>query len=112
MILSPNVAMAAAQMMGPSWNLVILHHTDCGIIGCYRHAPDLQAKHLGATRAQLECMEVTHPYKAVVMDVAAWRANQDILGEFTIAGVVYDVSSGRIQVVIPPAMLRQTGDSA
>ena len=111
-IFLPTVAMAAGQMMGPSWNLVILHHTDCGIIGCYRHAPDLLAKHLGVTRKQLECMEVTDPYKAVAMDVAAWRANQDIPGEFTISGIVYDVNSGRIKVVIPPAMLRQTSDSA
>src|ERR1700753_1591559 len=34
--LLPVVSAAAGQEMGPGWNLVILHHTDCGIKGCYK----------------------------------------------------------------------------
>jgi carbonic anhydrase len=111
MVLLPAVAKAAGQNMGPGWNLVILHHTDCGIIGCYKHAPDLLAKHLGVTRPQLECMEVTDPYKAVAMDVAAWKASADIPGEFMVSGVVYDVSSGQIHIVVPPTQLRESATS-
>ena len=106
LILLPAVARAAGQNMGPGWNLVILHHTDCGIIGCYKHAPDQLAKHLGVTRAQLDCMEVTDPYKAVAQDVGEWKSNPGIPGGFMISGVVYDVATGRIQVVVPPAQLR------
>ncbi len=104
--LLPAVAKAVGQAMGPGWNLVILHHTDCGIIGCYKHAPDQLAKHLGVTRSQLECMEITDPDKAVAMDVAAWRAKLEIPGEFMISGIVYDVASGRIRIVVPPTRLR------
>ena len=106
LVLLPAVAKAAGQMMGPGWNLVILHHTDCGIIGCYRHAPDLLAKHLGVTRSRLDCMEVTDPYKAVAMDVAAWQADADVPGAFMISGLVYDVASGRIHIVVPATRLR------
>ncbi|MCW6512057.1 carbonic anhydrase [Lichenifustis flavocetrariae] len=106
LILLPAVAKAVGQNMGPGWNLVILHHTDCGIIGCYKHAPDQLAKHLGVTRPQLDCMEVTDPYKAVAQDVAAWKANPEVPGGFMISGVVYDVATGRIQVVVPPTQLR------
>ena len=106
LILLPAVAKAVGQDLGPGWNLVILHHTDCGIIGCYKHAPDLLAKHLGVTRSQLECMDVTDPYRAVAMDVAAWKANLDVPGEFMISGIVYDVASGRIEIVVPAARLR------
>lgn len=106
LVLLPAVAKAAGQNMGPGWNLVILHHTDCGIIGCYKHAPDLLAKHLGVTRSQLECMDVTDPYKAVALDVAAWKAHADVPGEFMISGVVYDVATGRIEIVVPPTRLR------
>jgi carbonic anhydrase len=106
LILLPAVAKAVGQNLGPGWNLVILHHTDCGIIGCYRHAPDLLAAHLGVTRTQLECMAVTDPFKAVAMDVAAWQANPDVPGEFMISGIVYDVASGHIHVVVPPTILR------
>jgi carbonic anhydrase len=52
--LLPVVSKAAGQEMGAGWNLVILHHTDCGIIGCYKHAPDLLAAHLGVARSQLD----------------------------------------------------------
>jgi carbonic anhydrase len=108
MVLLSAVAKAAGQTMGPGWNLVILQHTDCGIIGCYKHAPDLLAKHLWVTLAQLECMEVTDPYKAVGMDIAAWKANHDIPGDFMISGLVYDVSTEQISVVVPPTLLRGT----
>ena len=106
LVLLPAVAKAAGQTMGPGWNLVILHHTDCGIIGCYKHAPDQLAKHLGVSRSQLDCMEITDPYKAVALDVAAWKASADVPGEFMISGIVYDVASGRIHLVVPPTQLR------
>ena len=34
LVLLPIVTRAAGQEMGTGWNLVILHHTECGIIGC------------------------------------------------------------------------------
>ena len=107
LVLLPAVARAVGQNMGPGWKLVILHHTDCGIIGCYKHAPDQLAKHLGVTRPQLDRMEITDPYKAVAQDVAAWKANADVPGGFMISGVVYDVASGTIRVVVPPTQLRE-----
>lgn len=106
LILLPVVAKAVGQEMGAGWNLVILHHTDCGIIGCYRHAPDLLATHLGVTRAELDSMEISDPHRAVAMDVAAYRAANKIPGGFTISGIVYDVSTGTIDVVVPPSQLR------
>ena len=107
LVLLPAVARAAGQTMGPGWNLVVLHHTDCGIIGCYKHAPDQLARHLGVTRPHLDCMEIADPYKAVALDVAAWKANADVPGGFMISGLVYDVASGRIAIVVPPTKLRE-----
>ena len=106
LVLLPTVARAAGQEMGAGWNLVILHHTDCGIIGCYKHAPDLLAAHLGVARGDLDAMSITDPRKAVVMDIAAYRAVHDIPGGFMISGVVYDVATGKIEVIVPPALLR------
>jgi len=104
--LLPVVSKAAGQQMGPGWNLVILHHTDCGIIGCYKHAPDLLAIHLGVTRSQLDSMAITDPRQAVAMDVAAYKANPDIPGGFMISGLVYDIATGKIEIVVPPSRLR------
>ncbi|MCU1323484.1 MAG: Carbonic anhydrase [Acidobacteriaceae bacterium] len=106
LILLPIVAKAAGQEMGPGWNLVILHHTDCGIIGCYQHAPDLLATHLGVTRSELESMAITDPRKAVAMDVAAYKAVKELPGGFIISGIVYDISTGKIEVIVPPSLLR------
>lgn len=104
--LLPIVTKAVGQEMGPGWNLVIIHHTDCGINGCYKFAPDLLATHLGVTRSELDTMAVTDPRKAVAMDVAAYKANKDIPGGFMISGLVYDVSTGKIEIVVPPSQLR------
>jgi carbonic anhydrase len=106
MILLPIVTKAVGQDMGPGWNFVVLHHTDCGIKGCYKFAPDLLASHLGVTRAELESMAVTDPHKAVAMDVDAYRANKDISGGYMISGLVYDVSTRKIDVVVSPSRLR------
>jgi carbonic anhydrase len=107
MILLPIVTKAAGEEMGPGWNLVILHHTDCGIRGCYKFAPDLLATHLGVTRSELDMMSINDPRKAVAMDVAAYKANRDIPGAFMISGLVYDVLTGKIEVIVPPSKLRE-----
>jgi len=106
MILLPIVTKAVGQEMGTGWNLVILHHTDCGIVGCYKFAPDLLAAHLGVARVELDSMAITDPHKAVAMDVAAYKANQSIPAGFMISGLVYDVLTGQIEVVVPPSRLR------
>jgi carbonic anhydrase len=106
LVLLPTVARAAGQEIGEGWNLVVLHHTDCGIIGCYKHAPTLLASHLGVAPSELDSMAIADPRKAVVMDVDAYKANPDLPGGFMISGLVYDVSTGKIEVIVPPAKLR------
>ncbi len=100
------VAGGAGQQLGAGWNLLVLHHTHCGIVGCYHHAPDLLAKHLCVAVDALEDMAITDPYKAVAIDIEKLRANPEIPGGFTVTGLVYDVATGLIETVVPPAPLR------
>ena len=100
------VAVAAGQGVEAGWDLVVLHHTDCGIVGCYHHAPGLLAKHLGVTVDALDGLSVTDPYAAVAVDVAALKANPSLPAAFTARGIVYDIGTGRIETVVPPARLR------
>ena len=100
------VAQAAGKDIGPGWNFVVLHHTDCGIIGCLHHAPDLLAKHLGIAPEGLDALAINDPYKAVALDVAALKANPDLPGGFIVSGLVYDVTTGRIDTVVAPTVLR------
>ena len=101
-----SVAQAAGKDIGPGWHLVVLHHTDCGIIGCLHHAPDLLAKHLGVPPAGLDDLAISNPYQAVALDVAALKANPDLPGGFIVSGLVYDVATGRVATVVPPTVLR------
>lgn len=87
-------------------NLVLLQHTDCGIIGCHKHAPALLAKHLGVESDALDELAITEPHEAVAIDVAALRANKNLPDSLVVSGLVYDVRTGQITTVVPPAPLR------
>lgn len=101
------VSRVGGNEVGDGWNLIVLHHTDCGITGCNHHAPDLLANYMGVTEAQLPALEIDDPYKAVEVDIAALRANPKLPGGFTVTGLVYDVKTGRIDTVVPAGLLRE-----
>jgi carbonic anhydrase len=98
------VAKAGGKELGTGWNLIVLHHTDCGI-NCVAHSPEL-AKHFNVEPAGLEALAITDPYQSVAVDVAALKANPNLPGGFLVTGIVYDVATGRIEIVVPPALLR------
>lgn len=100
------VSRAAGEDVGAGWNLVVLQHTDCGIAGCYHHAPKLLAKHMGVAEEKLDTLAITDPYQAVALDVAALKANPNLPGAFTVTGLVYDVKTGHVETVVPSAPLR------
>lgn len=99
------VSKAAGRPGGPR-NLVLLQHTDCGIIGCHQHDPALLAKHLGVEPGALDDLAITEPYDAVAIDVAALRADKNLPDDLIVSGLVYDVKTGRVKAVVPPAPLR------
>lgn len=92
--------------LGPGWNVVVLHHTDCGIKGCVHEAPDLVAQYMGVKEQDLELLYVNDPYRSVEVDVAALRARDDFPASATVTGMVYDVATGRVDIVVPPAPAR------
>jgi carbonic anhydrase len=100
------VARVAGKEVGEGWNLVVLHHTDCGIKGCYKNAPDLLAKYMQVSTEKLEDLAVMDPYKAVEIDVEALREASVVSSGFTVAGLVYDVATGRVETVVAPRRLR------
>lgn len=100
------VVAQAAGRPGGVRNLVVLHHTDCGIIGCHHQAPDLLAHHLGVDRQALDGMDVTDPRKAVAHDIATLRANENLADATVVTGLVYDVATGLIETIVAPGPLR------
>src|SRR5436309_7592487 len=52
MALLREVAKASGGDIGPGWNLIVLHHTDCGITRLV-HSPDLLARSTSASPRQI-----------------------------------------------------------
>ena len=89
-----------------SGHLVILHHTDCGINHCYRHAPELLAQHMGVALEELDSLAITDPYKSIALDVETLKANPQISGGRTVSGLVYDVATGKVETIVPPMLFQ------
>jgi carbonic anhydrase len=104
------VAKASGGDIGPGWNLIVLHHNDCGIT-CLAHSPELLAKYSGVAPADLDALAIADPHKAVAVDVAALKANPLLPGGFLVTGLVYDVTTGRIEIVVPTSLLRPENPS-
>lgn len=99
------VAKAGGGALGNGWNLVVLHHTDCGITRL-SHSPELLAAYFGVEPAELEALAINDPRASVAVDVAALKANPALPGGFLVSGLLYDVHTGKVETVVEPALLR------
>ena len=89
---------------GP-FHLIILQHTQCGIAHLEEN-PDLLAGYFGIGKEGLPAKAIADPHVAVAVDVAALKANPALPGDWLVSGLVYDVTTGLVEVVVPPAPLR------
>jgi carbonic anhydrase len=55
---------------------------------------------------EVEAKSILDPRVAVAIDVAALRAIPALPGEWLISGLVYDIATGLVDVVVPPARIR------
>ena len=85
------------------WNLVLLHHTDCGMTDLAAF-PDLLAEYFEIGVDDLAAKSVSDPVDSVTVDVGVIRQNIRSAA-FLVSGLVYDVESGLVQVVMPPSQL-------
>ncbi|MEW1778393.1 carbonic anhydrase [Streptomyces sp. NPDC086777] len=82
------------------WNLVILHHTDCGMTDLAAY-PDLLAAYFEVAPDGLRNKSVSDPFGSVRVDVdvALREINRSA---FLVSGLVYDVATGRVETVVAP----------
>jgi carbonic anhydrase len=92
---------------GGEFHLIVLQHTDCGITRLAGDPAKL-AQYFQIQEADLKAKAVTDPHASVAGDVAALRAIPVLPGAWLISGLVYDVATGGIEVVIPPAPIRSS----
>jgi carbonic anhydrase len=90
---------------GGEFHIIVLHHTDCGITRLAGDAAML-AHYFQIEEGELRKKAVTDPRAAVTADVALLRAIPALPSAWLISGLVYDVATGLVEIVAPPASMR------
>ena len=87
---------------GGEFHLIVLHHTDCGITRLATDAA-LLAHYFDIDEDRLADKSVKDPHAAVKGDVEALRAVPGLPPGWLLSGLVYDVATGAVEVVVPAA---------
>jgi carbonic anhydrase len=103
------VTRAAGGDLAAGWNLVVLHHTDCGITRL-GGAPKLLAGFFGISPDRLHERAIDDPRASVALDIDALRASPEVSGDVVVTGLVYDVATGLVETVVAPSLLRPAVD--
>lgn len=90
---------------GGEFHLIVLQHTDCGITRLAGDPAKL-AHYFQIQEGDLKAKAVSDPRAAVAVDVAALRAIPVLPGAWLLSGLVYDVATGRVEIVVPAAPIR------
>jgi len=68
--------------------------------------PDMLTNYFEISKEELAAKAVTNPRAAVAADVAMLRTIPALPGEWLVSGLVYNVTTGLIDIIVPPAPLR------
>ena len=90
---------------GGEFHIIVLQHTDCGITRLAGDAAML-TRYFQIQEGELKTKAVTDPRAAVAVDVAMLRAIPALPGEWLVSGLVYDVATGLVKIVVPSARIR------
>jgi carbonic anhydrase len=90
---------------GGEFHVIVLQHTDCGITRL-AGSPAMLADYFQIKESELKKKAVTDPRAAVAADVASLRAIPALPEAWLISGLVYDVATGLVEIVVPPMALR------
>jgi carbonic anhydrase len=82
-----------------------MQHTDCGITRLAGDPAEL-AHYFQIPESEVAAKSVKDPRAAVALDVAALRAIPALPAAWLLSGLVYDVATGLVEVVVPPAPIR------
>lgn len=101
------LAGAAAGQANEGLELVLMQHTDCGIARLQgpEHR-DALAAFLGVAPDELEAKSIGDPYNAIRVDIETLAANPLLPDSLAVSGLVYDVATGRAELVERRAPLR------
>ena len=90
---------------GGEFHLIVLQHADCGITRLAGD-PAMLAHYFQVEEGELKSKAVTDPRAAVAADIAFLRTIPALPGDWLVSGLVYDVATGLVDVVVAPAPIR------
>jgi len=90
------------------FNLIVLQHTDCGITRL-EGKTEMLAGYFGIDPAAVASKAISAPHTAVGIDVATLKALSVLPKAWLISGLVYDVATGKVEVVVPPDAVESAG---
>jgi carbonic anhydrase len=90
---------------GGEFHIVVLQHTDCGITRLAGD-PAMLTHYFQVQEGELKKKAVTDPRAAVAVDVAVLRSIPALPDQWLISGLVYDVATGLVEIVVPPMPIR------
>ena len=90
---------------GGEFHIIVLQHTDCGITRLAGD-PAMLPHYFQIQEGELKKKAVADPRAAVAVDVALLQAIPALPGEWLVSGLVYDVTTGLVEIAVPPAPIR------
>jgi carbonic anhydrase len=90
---------------GGEFHLIVLQHTDCGITRLAGD-PAMLAHYFQIQESEVSAKAITDPRAAIAIDVAALRATPALPDAWLISGLMYDVATGLVEIVVPPGPIR------
>lgn len=98
------IAQAGPNRPGEGWNLVVLHHTDCGITRLVDR-PDALAAEFGVAPGDIDADTITDPRRSLAADIAVLQANPMLPRGIAVSGLLYDTKTGRLETIVGPTPL-------
>ncbi|MFL5908452.1 MAG: carbonic anhydrase [Solirubrobacterales bacterium] len=91
------------------FELILMQHTDCGVgrLAGPEHA-DALAAYFGVSPEEVPAKSPADPYEGIRVDMEELAANQLIPASLSVSGLVYDVQTGRAELVERRSPLRET----
>ena len=91
---------------GGEFHLIVMHHTDCGMTRL-ADSPKELAHYFQISESEVKQKAAGDPRAAIAVDVAALRAIPVLPSTWLLSGLVYDVATGLVDVVVPAAPIRK-----
>lgn len=95
-------AVAAATQRGRA-ELIVMHHTDCGLSHLGPEHTRLLAHYFGVEEPQVPTRYPADPYASIAVDIGLLSQDERVPRQMVTSGLVYDVATGVVQLAIPPA---------